>query len=950
MKRFLAILLAIALAMMPFAGIAETAIESDEYTPEITIDSGEVYVPTISSVNLNKVAVSKTATNLDENYESDIMLKIPTTSVDVYDIVFVVDASLSIDNAAEHLLQQYMSAADTRDDINVGIVYFYGKSKIYRQLDGTVIAKNHPSQYTHRGTNLNSGILTGTYMLDNHAGVPASNKYLIILSDGDTHVYQKNNQLDLSGTKTAGETVVVQEHDGNIVAGPDTYLFKYGTYAAPASWYDYFVEVAQAINRDQDLFEQTWGWDPRNYYNSATSYIRGNLSTHAVSSDKALYYAMLSYATAQQHGYNCYAVYVDSGDFSYRTSQYAQSFMQYLNCGRSFSLSNIGKEISYVTTGSYVKDYMGSGIDNLGNEYDMDFIPDASRMYVIWNGERINATTSDNITFHFGDLFTLIYYGEEENDSFKWIINTNLLLCDSVELHYSIKLSNPQTVAGEYGTYDFDGSQGGIPLLTNTTATLYTPQDNKIQDFPLPAVEYSVTPTPSPTPTATPTPTPTPTPSPTPTITPTPTPTPSPTPTATPSPTPTITPTPSPTPTVTPSPTPTPTVTPSPTPTITPSPTPTVTPTITPSPTPTSTPTPTISVTPSPTPTAAPTITPTVRPTPTYTPVPTATPPIGGFRIEKHLKEYDNVPVDFRFIITGPSFPDGVEAKVEFNVNSEIDKFVIYDNHRGFGSIIPGDYTIIEIDSHDNYFISNIYISDDSALTTVTPAPGEERAANVAVIHVPANENGIFDKDIYTLHFENTRITPAPTSTPTPKPVVTPTATPSPTPEPARTPRPTLTPDPIPSVTPVPTTIIDIPEDVPTTVIGIRKIWNDEGYDLLRPSAIHVKLFADGVHIKSVKLSADNGWFVTVEVPQYNDDGTEIQYEWREYTVLGYHMESQTQQGNVMTFINRPYERPIIPPDQPQPKLPGTPMYIITDYDTPLGVEVMINHVGDCFD
>ena len=587
-------------------------------------------------------------------------------------------------------------------------------------------------------------------------------------------------------------------------------MFKYGTYAAPASWYDYFVEVAKAINRDQDLFEQTWGWDPRNYYNSATSYITSNLSTHAVSSDKALYYAMLSYTTAQQHGYNCYAVYVDSGDFSYRTSQYAQSFMQYLNNGRTFSLSNIGKEISYVTTGSYVMDYMGSGIDNLGNEYDMDFIPDASRMYVIWNGQRISATTNDNITFYFGDLFTLVYNGEEENDSFKWIINTNLLLCDSVELHYSIRLSNPQTVAGEYGTYDFDGSQGGIPLLTNTTATLYTPQDTKIQDFPLPAVEYSVTPTPSPIPTATPTPTS----SPTPTITSTPTSTPSPTPTATPSPTPTITP--SPTPTITPTPTPSPTITPSPTPTatptITPSPMPTETPIVTPSPTPTSTltekPTPTISVTSSPMLTA----------TPTYTP-------------------------------------------------------------------------------------------------TSTPTA-----------------------------------TPTPTSTPTLRPVVTPAATPSPTPEPTRTPRPTLTPDPIPSITPMPTTIIDIPEDVPTIVIGIRKIWNDEGYDLLRPEAIYVKLFADNVNIKNIRLSAENNWFVTVEVPQYNDDGTEIKYEWREYTVLGYHMESQTQQGNVMTFINRPYERPIIPPDKPQPKLPGTPIYIITDYDTPLGVEVMINHVGDCFD
>lgn len=702
MKKFLAILTI--LFLMPFASIAETIIESEEYTPGISIDDGNVYVPTISSVNLNQVAVSKTATNLNTDYESDIMLKIPTTHVDVYDIVFVVDASLSIDSAADNLLQQYMSAADARDDLNVGIVYFYGKSKIYRQLDGTIIAKNHPSQYTHRGTNLNSGILTGTYMLDTHAGVSAANKYLIILSDGDTHVYQKNNQLGLSGTKTGGETVVVQEYNGNIVAGPDTYLFKYGTYAAPASWYNYFVEVAKAINRDQDLYEQTWGWDPRNYYNSATSYITGDLSTHAVSSDKALYYAMLSYAAAQQSGYNCYAVYVDSGDFSYRTSQYAQSFMNYLNCGRSFSLSNIGKEISYVTTGSYVMDYMGSGIDNLNNEYDMDFIPDASRLYVIWNGERIDATTDDNITFHFDDLFTLVYNGEEENDYFKWIINTNLLLCDSVELHYSIKLSNPQTVAGEYGEYDFDGTQGGIPLLTNTTATLYTPDNTKITDFPLPAVEYSVTPTPSPTPTITPTPTVTPTMTPivTPTFTPSPTltevPTNEPTPTISPTPIPTQTATPTEIPTVQPVPTKIPTIEPTTTPTATPNITPTSVPTITPIVTqeitdePTSTPTiaprPTATVViPTSTPTLVPTDTPaptkqTEVPTPTITntPRPTPTPrptvdpthaiviEIGKEIIERPPLEEDQpkpkVPGKVAFIIDEYDTPLGVEIMI----------------------------------------------------------------------------------------------------------------------------------------------------------------------------------------------------------------------------------------------------------------------------------------------
>ena len=119
---------------------------------------------------------------------------------------------------------------------------------------------------------------------------------------------------------------------------------------------------------------------------------------------------------------------------------------------------------------------------------------------------------------------------------------------------------------------------------------------------------------------------------------------------------------------------------------------------------------------------------------------------------------------------------------------------------------------------------------------------------------------------------------------------------------------------------------------------------------LTRPEAIYMALIADGQTVKNIKLSEKNNWFVTVEVPQYRQDGNEIKYEWREHEVIGYHLESKTQQDNITTFINRPFDRPIIPSDQPQPKLPGEPISIIPDYNVPLGVEVMINHVGDCFD
>ena len=33
-----------------------------------------------------------------------------------------------------------------------------------------------------------------------------------------------------------------------------------------------------------------------------------------------------------------------------------------------------------------------------------------------------------------------------------------------------------------------------------------------------------------------------------------------------------------------------------------------------------------------------------------------------------------------------------------------------------------------------------------------------------------------------------------------------------------------------------------------------------------------------------------------------------------------------------------------------QPNMPGEPLIEIEDYGTPLGINVIINHVGDCFD
>ena len=132
-----------------------------------------------------------------------------------------------------------------------------------------------------------------------------------------------------------------------------------------------------------------------------------------------------------------------------------------------------------------------------------------------------------------------------------------------------------------------------------------------------------------------------------------------------------------------------------------------------------------------------------------------------------------------------------------------------------------------------------------------------------------------------------------------------------------------------------------------TTSATVTKTWNHNvNPENLRPTSIYMKL-SNG---KVVLLNEENNWTATVNDLPVRVNGTEVNYTWTEQTVVGYVLDSMTQEGTVTTFANRYVPMANGEEDKPQPKKGGDTWTVFEEYETALGGETIINHVGDCFD
>ena len=520
------------------------SINNDTVTVTFTNTEKEP-VPPIESGDWD-VSKSKTATNLDENFESDVTLSLPSAEAQLAsDVVFVLDKSKSAsleEQALEMLKELQAQIQETNAKVKVGVVIFNSEAHASEFFDLATEYDKIESAITqeiHDGTNTHAGLLAGIDMLESDTSVSDDRKYLIFVSDGITYMY--NEEPTAIGLENADKT--------NIFAGPDNWATKYGSNAAPVSWEAYLGDVETQIQLDGDRYDAPYGTSfTHGGENAYISY--DDRANHAMSIDKALYLTYKTYSNAASK-YHCYAMLASTN----ADHPWATSFMKYLAGGKSVDFEQIQNDIYYLLdAGSKVVDVIGHTDD-----YNFDFVNDAANLTMTVGGETLKTTKINDTSYGFGELrdgkysYVLTYYanGREDvkDEHFVWQINVPVSNFEPVTLTYTVKLANPKTEPGTYGQYDQDGRQGYDGLYTNNSATLYPVDSNgtpgEPEEFLKPTVSYTVK-KPEPSPSTDPTPVPSTEPSPAPTTEPTPAPTTEPTPAPTAEPTAAVTPTPAP--------------------------------------------------------------------------------------------------------------------------------------------------------------------------------------------------------------------------------------------------------------------------------------------------------------------------------------------------------------------------------------------------------------------
>lgn len=462
----------------------------------------------------------KTATELDNNFNSRVTLSLPSAEKElVSDVVFVLDKSSCEEDVTTEALAMLAdlgaSVKDTGASIKVGAVQFAGRAVVSCGLtkltdeaikDGGAIyngLKEKNSQL-EGGTNLQAGLLKAQEMLAADTDVEDSRKYVIVITDGLTRQF-----LSEDGKLMA----IYNAYNGdfkNVGAIPTSWCVANnipdGVYDIPGGdWDEYFAKVKENVAKDKDTYAHDYdvhGPTPTGDKIPET-YVpaEGNSLTYALCLDRAIYEADKVYSDLKDAKYHCYAVFADTPEVT--TNDLGKAFVEYLNGGAVLDFGAIKNDIYYLlAAGSQVVDIIGQD-----NDYNFDVV-NLDNMTITVGGVELNKVKiqsdefpgSTTYGFFEGEIaegeiadgnydFVVTYYPDgvadgETREHFVWSINVPVGNFAPAQFSYDVHLTNPQKAKGEY------------KVETNVEAVL-TPKDSNgtvgsTETFPVPELTYEV--------------------------------------------------------------------------------------------------------------------------------------------------------------------------------------------------------------------------------------------------------------------------------------------------------------------------------------------------------------------------------------------------------------------------------------------------------------------------
>lgn len=462
------------------------------------------------------ITVLKIAGLLDDDLETKITLSFPGAEDHLgSDIVFVLDKSGASDWSgvyakAKEFLDYVKAQADENGlKVKIGVVLFNYKgnvelplSDISTSYDEIVDAMGSSVQH---GTNMHAGLLAGKKMLDDDTEVAASRKHLVLISDGATYLYCKDDDYTTCYSRSFGdptlqtnpETGEQYSHGVDWHGGIWEYLSRdYNvTYAADGSEGMAFYNAIKdpvALGTYLDLKRQQ-GAEAFDEYDFAYGYDNGQtipyanrtnlipISKTAVANiDKAFVLADDTFQAIADEGYNTYVYFQNTADFD------GHVFLQYLvRNTNSYQLNTDFADledavVNLISAGSAVDDQIGE---------DFDFVNDVSKISLKIGDDMLQAVKLSNNKYGFGTPTAGVYpfiltYNESGEESLHLEINQTVSASAPVTMTYCEKLVNVPT---QPGTYQFSTNESAVlncvDSMGSTVGTIL---------FPVPMVTYTV--------------------------------------------------------------------------------------------------------------------------------------------------------------------------------------------------------------------------------------------------------------------------------------------------------------------------------------------------------------------------------------------------------------------------------------------------------------------------